>query len=145
MRHPFKLKGPALGFLIAICGFSASAQKIEEQNLKVNVSELSSPLQQLKDLKPVTFKYDNAKFKHLNLSQTTQYGFLASNMQSQFPGLVYEASKVYDAGKNSSKVAKYDEVKNEALIPILVAAIKEQQAQIEQLKSELNQLRVKAK
>ncbi|RZK81908.1 MAG: tail fiber domain-containing protein [Pedobacter sp.] len=144
MRHP-KLMGPALGLLIAICGFSASAQKIEEQNLKVNVSELSSPLQQLKDLKPVTFKYDNAKFKHLNLSANTQYGFLASNVQPQFPGLVYEASKVYSAGKNSSKVAKYDEVNNEALIPILVAAIKEQQAQIELLKAELNQMKVNAK
>lgn len=141
MKNPLNLKGPALGFLIAICGFTASAQKIEEQNLKVNVTELSSPLQQLKDLKPVTFKYDNTKFKHLNLSGTTQYGFLASNVQSQFPGIVYEASKVYESGKNNSKVAKYDEVNNEALIPILVAAIKEQQAQIELLKSELNQMK----
>lgn len=138
-------KGSAAGLLLLLCGLSVSAQKIDEQVLKINVEELPSSLQHIKALKPVTFKYDNKKFKYLNLSGGKQYGFITSNVHSQFPELVYEASRQYEAGKNNTKVVKYDEVYAEALIPILVSAVKEQQEQIEFLKVEINQLKLKSK
>jgi len=134
-----------VALLLSACAITASAQKINEQELKVNVGKISNSTQQLKNLEPVTFKYDVDKYKHLKLPAGEQYGFLASNVQPEFPAMVYEASKMYESGKNNSKVAKYNEVQTENLIPVLVAAIKEQQAEIELLKQEVKLLKAKSK
>lgn len=142
MNYPL-FKGAMMALLLSACAITASAQKINEQELKVNVGKISNSTQHLKNLEPVTFKYDVDKYKHLKLPAGEQYGFLASNVQPEFPAMVYEASKVYESGKNNSKVAKYNEVQTENLIPVLVAAIKEQQAEIELLKQEIKLLKAK--
>jgi len=144
MKYPL-FRGAAVALLLSACAITASAQKINEQELKVNVGKISNSTQQLKNLEPVTFKYDVDKYKHLKLPAGEQYGFLASNVQPEFPAMVYEASKMYESGKNNSKVAKYNEVQTENLIPVLVAAIKEQQAEIELLKQEVKLLKAKSK
>nr|WP_121274237.1 tail fiber domain-containing protein [Pedobacter schmidteae] len=144
MKH-ILFKGSAMALLLGAATLTASAQKISENDLKVNVGKISNSTQHLINLEPVTFKYDVDKYKHLKLPAGEQYGFLASNVQPEFPAMVYEAAKVYGSGKNSSKVAKYNEVQTENLIPVLVAAIKEQQAQIELLKQEVQLLKAKSK
>lgn len=144
MNNPLG-KGALVGLLLSACAVTASAQKINEQELKVNVGKISNSTQHLKNLEPVTFKYDVNKYKHLRLPAGEQYGFLASNVAPEFPAMVYEASKVYESGKNNSKVAKYNEVQTENLIPVLVAAIKEQQAEIELLKQEVKLLKAKSR
>ncbi|ACU04309.1 tail fiber domain-containing protein [Pedobacter heparinus] len=144
MNYPL-FKGSVMGLLLGIASLTASAQKINEQELKVNVGKISNSTQHLKNLEPVTFQYDVNKYKHLKLPAGEQYGFMASNVQPEFPAMVYEASKVYEAGKNNAKVARYNEVQTENLIPVLVAAIKEQQAEIELLKKEVQLLKAKSK
>lgn len=134
-----------MGLLLAAATLTASAQKINEQELKVNVGKIANSTQHLKNLEPVTYKYDVTRYKHLKLPAGEQYGFMASNVQPEFPAMVYEASKTYDAGKNNSRVARYNEVQTENLIPVLVAAIKEQQAEIELLKNEVRLLKEKSK
>lgn len=144
MNYPL-FKGAVMGLLLSACVITASAQKINEQELKVNVGKISNSTQHLKNLEPVTFKYDVNKYKHLKLPAGEQYGFLASNVQPEFPAMVYEAAKVYESGKNNSKTARYNEVQTENLIPVLVAAIKEQQAEIELLKQEVKLLKAKSR
>jgi hypothetical protein len=148
MKHLLKTKGLFTGLIILLCAVSASAQKIDEQQIKTGVAEITNPMQYLETLKPVTFKYDNSKFKDLKLSSAKQHGFLAQDFKLQHPELVFEAFKTFPSGKGSTKTIRYDEVFNESLIPVLVAAIKEQQAQIEQqqvqieaLKGQLNELK----
>ena len=144
MNYPL-FRGSVMGLLLGIASLTASAQKINEQELKVNVGKISNPTQHLKNLEPVTYQYDVNKYKYLKLPAGEQYGFMASNVQPEFPAMVYEASKVYEAGKNNSKVARYNEVQTENLIPVLVAALKEQQAEIELLKKEVELLKAKSK
>lgn len=134
-----------MGLLLAAVSLTANAQKINEQELKVSVGKISNSTAHLKNLEPVTYKYDVDKYKHLKLPAGEQYGFMASNVQPEFPAMVYEASKVYESGKNNSKVARYNEVQTENLIPVLVAAIKEQQAEIELLKKEVQLLKSQKK
>lgn len=141
----FLIKGSAMALLLSSAMLSVNAQKIDEQELKVNVGKIANSTQHLQNLEPVTYNYDLNKYKHLKLPAGEQYGFLASNVQSEFPAMVYEASKSYEAGKNNSKIAKYNEVQIENLIPVLVAAIKEQQAEIEQLKKEVLLLKDKSR
>jgi hypothetical protein len=141
MKQPFLGKAAIVAVLLSATALNVNAQKIQEQELKINVAEISNPVNQLKNLQPITFKYDLNKFNYLKLPSGSQYGFRASEVKTEFPAMVAETGRVYDAGKNSSKVAKYEEVQTESLIPVLVAAIKEQQAQIDQLKRELSQLK----
>jgi len=143
MRHLLNKKSLFIGLFISALSFSVSAQKIDEQQIKVGVSEIDNPLQYLETLKPVTFKYDNSKFKELNLSTGLQHGFLTQEFKSKHPELVFEAFKTFPAAKGSTKTIRYDEVSNDSLIPVLVAAIKEQQLQIEALKQQLSQMKAK--
>jgi len=145
MTYPLLGKSAVLGLLLSACAYSASAQKIDEKELKVDVEKVSSSTAQLISLEPVKFKYDVKKYKHLNLPEGNQYGFLASNVESSFPDLVHETSKQVPAGKNSNKVASYSDVDNKDLIPVLVAAIKEQQVAIDLLKKEIELLKQQSK
>jgi hypothetical protein len=144
MKYPL-FKGFVMSLLLSACALTVSAQKIDEQELKVSVGKIFNSTQHLKNLEPVTFKYDVNKYKHLRLPAGEQYGFLASNVRPEFPAMVYEVSKIYEAGKNNSKVASYNEVQTTDLIPVLVAAIKEQQAEIELLKKEVQLLKQRSR
>jgi hypothetical protein len=143
MNYLFNNKSLVTGLLIAVCAVSASAQKIDDKQLKVGVAEINNPIQYLDKLKPITFKYDGSKFKDLKLSTVLQHGFLTQEFKDEHPELVFEAFKTFPAGKGSTKTIRYDEVSNDSLIPVLVAAIKEQQAQIEALTRELRQIKAK--
>ena len=141
MKYPLAGKSAFCGLLLFACALTANAQKIDEKELKVEVQKVSGATQQLVSLEPVKFRYDIKKYKYLNLPEGNQYGFLSNNVQTALPDLVHETSKQVPAGKNNTKVASYDEVDSKDLIPLLVGAIKEQQAQIEQLKTEVEQLK----
>ena len=118
-------------------------QYIQEQELKVNVKGINNSTEQLKKLVPVTFDYDIQKFAVLNLPKGNQYGFLMNDVKESIPNIAKEEAKVYTVSKNTTKVAKYDAVDTENLIPLLVAAIKEQQQQIEALQQEVAALKGK--
>jgi endosialidase-like protein len=145
MKYPLTGKSAFCGLLLLACAMTANAQKIDEKELKVEVQKVSGATQQLFSLEPVKFRYDIKKYKHLNLPVGNQYGFLISNVQTVLPDLVHETSKQVPAGKNNTKVASYDEVDSKDLIPLLVGAVKEQQAEIENLKREISALKQKAK
>ncbi|HMR19417.1 MAG TPA: tail fiber domain-containing protein [Sphingobacterium sp.] len=131
-------------FIVFFCVFQiASAQQIDERELKVNVQEISSPTEKVKNLEPVTFDFDVKKFKNLNLPEGNQYGFLTTNTKEKAPEIIKEETKAYSVGKNTSKVARFDGIDQDSLIPLLVAAVKEQQLQIERLQKELEELKKK--
>ncbi len=71
-------------------------------------------------LNPVNFKYKNSK--------TIQDGFIAHEIQEILPYLV--------TGEKDG--VEMQEVDYSKLTPILIAAIKEQQAQIQELKNKLS-------
>lgn len=143
MKPSIKLKGAFAGIILMAAALNSSAQKINEQDLKVKVADITSSTAKLMSLKPVTFEYDLKKYPLLKLPAGNQYGFLAGNVQPQFPGMVTEIAKNYPSGKNNSAVARYDKVENAQLIPVLVAAIKEQQEAIELLKKEIAEMKEK--
>ncbi len=131
-----------ISLLISLCVYQiSSAQQINEKDLKINVQEISSVASKISALTPVSYSYNTKDFKKLALPEDTQYGFLADQVSTLFPHVVKPTSKIYTQSKNSTKVAKINEVDQNELIPLLVAAIKEQQAQIEELEKRLNELK----
>lgn len=129
------------GAVLMAVSFSASAQKIDERELKVNVNEIANSAAKLTMLKPVTFQYDLKKYPGLKLSGEKQYGFLASDVKTQFPDFVYESATSVAAGKNNSRIVKYEEVQYDKLIPLLVQALKEQQEEINDLKRAIKEIK----
>lgn len=134
------LKTSLIGALLITVTLKVAAQKIDGQDLKINVAEIGNSSATLMKLKPVTFQYDLKKYPELKLSAGKKYGFLANDLKMEFPELVAESAKSYTSGKNNVKTVRYDEVQQDHLIPLLVAAVKEQQLEIDKLKRELASL-----
>jgi Chaperone of endosialidase len=117
---------------------TAYSQNIPDNDLKTNVSEVSNALEKLKKLEPITFEYNTDKYKQLNLEKGKQYGFMADKFRSVFPEMVYNRHIPYTYAKNQNRDMVIQKMDTESLIPILVASIKELEAEIAKLKMELS-------
>lgn len=143
MNHSYIMKGSLLGTFLIAFAMNVNAQKITDTELKAQVVAVANPIHQLQQLKPISYHYQAEQQKNLKLPLGVQYGFTTESLITHFPAMVFETATMYPAGKNQFKTAKYDQVKMENLIPVLVAAIKEQQAQIDALKLEVMTLKAK--
>jgi hypothetical protein len=103
-----------------------------DARLKENIEPLPSGLKEVMSLKPCIF--DFRKDTGLNLSIDKQVGFIAQDVAATVQGTGYEKALVQEAGGNLA-------LAETKLIPLLVKAIQEQQAQIEALKKEIEQLK----
>lgn len=131
-------------FTIAGSYSAAQAQQLQDQDLKLNIGKITNSTERIKSIDPVQFTYNTAEYKALNLPAGAHFGFLANNVKNVLPEVVTENSKVYTTGKNTTKTAKFDEVDSASMIPLLVAAIKEQQEQIEKLQKTVEELKNKS-
>jgi len=127
-----------LSLFISTAAFS---QALNDQQTKLNINSISNPVHKLTQLQPISFEYNTKQYKQLNLQTGKQYGFLAENIQAVFPELVKEKRIPYMLGKNNYKNATISTINETSLIPVLVASIIEQQQQINQLKTEIEELK----
>lgn len=141
LRNTMRIAG--LFIVLFITGAQASSQDLTDNTIKKNIQPIANPLQQVTSLNPASFEYNTGRFKHLKLTEGVHYGFITEEFQQVFPELVYKKRHSYMAGKNNYRQAVTGNVNMEELVPVLVAAIKEQQAQIDQLKAEIDALKRK--
>ena len=94
--------------------------------LKDNVKDLGSALGLIMNIKPKTFTYK----PFYNESKATQVGFIAQELEEVLKDEVYKDGVIIQ-GK------EYKGVAYQSLIPLLVKALQEQQAQIEELKKKV--------
>jgi Chaperone of endosialidase len=120
--------------------FTSNGQYLAQNQAKSNPTEINNSLEKLSQLVPVAYNYDGHKY----VVDKKKYGFLVENVQEIFPELVFTRSVNYSAGKNYEKSYRVKEIENESLIPIMVASIKELQAEIEKLKNEILALKTEA-
>src|SRR5690606_40634700 len=122
---------------------SAQAQQLSDAAIKNNIAPIENSLEIVKQLEPKSFEYNTAAYSHLKLPQGTKFGFVAEDFQRVLPGLVFAKPYSFASGKNATRSATFKTVDMESLIPILIASIKEQQQQIDQLKAEIELLKTK--
>jgi Chaperone of endosialidase len=91
----------------------------------IDAIEGSNALQNLLLLKPRSYEYDFLKFPSLDAVQGKTNGFIAQDIEKIFPEVVVKNPEGYRS------------VNYAALIPVLTAAIQEQQLQIKQLKKDI--------
>ncbi|MBL7916776.1 MAG: tail fiber domain-containing protein [Bacteroidia bacterium] len=104
---------------------------------KENINPLGYGLKEVMKLKPVTFYWKNDKFS------TKKIGLIAQEIKTVMPELVNDFEIITDekTGEQTKIEAKKLGVYYSDMIPVLIKAIQEQQAEIILLKEELNKLK----
>jgi endosialidase-like protein len=110
-----------------------------DERLKRNVTALGGALDKVLSLRPATYYFDNSILPVKGLPKGKQFGLLAGDLEAVLPELVQENPVHPDAESKDSKSPPetYRSVNYIGLIPVLIGAIKEQQAQIASLQAAL--------
>ena len=119
------------GPIIATEGFSPS-----DIQFKDSLVELRDALYYIKRLLPSRFVYKNSSFPSLELPYGNQIGLIAQNIDTVLPNLVsgFVQPPLYDtAGTLIADSIHFKAVNYTGLIPIAIAGIQEQQAQLDSL------------
>ena len=107
---------------------TALSSSSSDERLKSDIKPFSG-LDIVGRLNPVQFKWnDAAKALSGEFGDGVNYGLVAQSSEGVMDGLVFDLPTVGD----------YKGVRYEKLIPVLLQAIKEQQAEIEELKKLIN-------
>lgn len=113
-----------------------------DSRLKTGVQQLQGGLSTVLALQPATYFFDTTRVKVKGLPGRRQTGFMANELKEILPDLVQDIPlEPKENGRSESEIETYQSVNYVGLIPVLVSAIKEQQAQIQVLQAELNSLK----
>jgi hypothetical protein len=125
---------------------------ISDAKLKQDIKPYVGGLATVMALQPKTYMYNQELAKKYNFSARPQIGFLAQDLEQVLPAMVRESrltsmGHTTRDGKNNVKSESMDAktVNYDALIPVLTQAIQEQQAQIQALQKEIEQLKKERK
>ena len=102
-----------------------------DRRFKQNINPLQNSLAKILSLNGVSYDWRTKEFPNKGFDETKQLGFIAQEVEKVFP-------EVVRTGSDGFKGVDY--VK---LIPALVEALKAQQKQIDELKEELKQVKIK--
>lgn len=118
---------------------SGTITSASDARLKTDIRSLDGALNRIKGLRPSTYLFDDSKTKMRGLPKTRQIGLIAEDVKAVAPELVLDVPVVDTPGVRGSDSPKQtvQSVNYIGLIPVLVGAIQEQQAQIEALKAAL--------
>lgn len=108
--------------------YAHSHNSYSDVQLKKNIVQINHAVASVSELQGVSFYWKHLEFPDLSLGQNRKLGLIAQNVESVFPELVTT---------DSAGIKSVDYIQ---IIPVLVEAIKEQQSQIDQLQSEVDQL-----
>lgn len=109
-------------------------------NLKENISEINNGLELVNQLVPKSFTFRQDEYPSIFLPQGTNYGLIAQEVETVIPQIVREITHPadYDSlGNIINSSLSYKAINYVELIPFLIGAIKEQQAQIDDLNTRL--------
>ena len=120
---------------------SGTAWTFSDKNLKRDISDLNiNAIETVLKIKTHQYYFDTEKYKHINLPIEKQWGFIAQEIEEVIPEMVKDA--VLPGEYNSLTKEKLSDdvniksIQYDRLFPVLVKAIQEQQAQIEELKKQ---------
>ncbi len=111
-----------------------------DATLKLNEKKLDKALATLMDLEPKTYEYDTASHPMMHLPRGEQVGLIAQEVEKVLPALVKDVTVPPTSKDPADEPETFKGLNYTGLIPVLVGAIKEQQATIEGLRKRVEQL-----
>jgi hypothetical protein len=130
-----------------------------DRKLKKNIADFSSAMDIIGKLQPKSYEYrQDGNFKYMNLPEGKHYGLIAQDLEQVLPNLVkdskfdtrlaLQSQAKQEPGKapvptteQQSETIDFKAVNYTELIPIIVKAMQEQQAENKALKEEIAELR----
>ncbi len=132
--------------------YSTGTYQGSDRKLKNDILPLSNAISLIKALKPSTYTYKTAEFNQMELPEGTQFGLIADEVKTVFPSMVRQVVQpaMYEnddtrSGKILSDEVSFEAVNYAAMIPVLIAAMQEQQEIIEELQQKIAVLESKVK
>lgn len=140
------------GFFNGDVEITGSLLVSSDKRLKKNIKLEANAIDKIMQLKPSSYEFKNDKYEFLELSEGTQHGFIAQELETVFPEMVQEvtqnnmtdevippaeimgnveAMKAWEAEQKEAESFTFKSVNYIAMIPVLTKAIQEQQALLE--------------
>lgn len=121
---------------------------LSDSKLKTNVENLAGTgiLEKILSLRPVKYEFKKDEYSTLKLAEGTNYGLMAQELEQVFPDLVSDQAmppKYDKEGNLLSEAIAVKAVNYTALIPLLIASIKEQNGVTEQYQQTIQRLQSK--
>lgn len=118
------------GYKLDVQGLVASNGQVltSDARFKKNLLPIESSLSKILKLEGISFEWKTEEYKDKGFQEGRHYGVIAQQVEKVLPETV-------KTGLDGSKSVAYTEI-----IPVLIEAIKEQQKEIEQLKTTLSQI-----
>lgn len=121
---------------------------ISDQKFKKDVKDVSGGLDKIMALKPKTYAFKQEEYKdRMNFDGRTHIGFIAQEVETVLPELVvkgYEPARLTEEERKNGVKKEGIEFKGvdyTGVIPVLVKAVQEQQAEIASLRAEVASLK----
>ena len=99
---------------------------ISDAKYKENITSIKDALNIINNLSGKTYSWKKTDFPEINFSDKQQYGLIAQEVEKVIPDIAYK-----------SEIGEYS-INYIAIIPILIEAVKQQQAQIVDLQEKIN-------
>jgi hypothetical protein len=134
------------GYFAGDLAYTGSLIPASDERLKQNIQTMNGALDNILLLRPTTYEFRTKENALMNLAKGHQFGFLAQEVAEVFPNLVHEnvhVSHPDKRDKTSAVKTEYIGLDYVSLIPVLTAAIQEQQAQIEAQQAQIEQLLIR--
>jgi hypothetical protein len=110
-----------------------------DKRLKSNIQNITNALDKVQNINGVTYEWnDNVSDLGFNPRKKNDVGVIAQEIQAILPEAVDMAPFDRDVDGNSKSGEEYLTVKYEKIVPLLIEAIKELKAEVEELKGKLN-------
>ncbi|MES2678504.1 MAG: tail fiber domain-containing protein [Bacteroidota bacterium] len=123
---------------------AAGTWQNSDRKLKDNIRGITNAIEKINLLKPSIYTFRTEEFKGMNLPSGDQLGLIAQDLEMVFPNCVRQSGKIEEKNKNGEIIASIPDhkvVNYVSLIPVLIAGIQEQQAQIETQANTNNELK----
>jgi hypothetical protein len=114
---------------VGTCGFWIGATWCSDKRWKKDIEPMHDVLGQVMKLQGVKYNWRTSEFPQMNFDSTRQIGFIAQEVEKLFP-------EVVNTNKEGYKTVHY-----EKLTAVLTEAMKEQQEEIECMKSDYEELK----
>lgn len=114
------------GYFVGIVEGTAGGVFTSDSMFKANVNPMGSTLKLLNAMRPSTYTMKSTDFPRFNFDNHTQYGFIAQNLETVFPQLVYQSElpAEYDStGVEIHPAVPYKSVNYNGIIAINTSAI----------------------
>lgn len=125
--------------------YTGSFYQLSDGMFKTNLQPCGGALDKVLALEPKKYTYDHMRHSNVSLPRGEHYGLIAQDVEKVLPELVgdlYHAGRPARTGDDPEEESfGYKGINYVELIPILVQAIKEQQKTIEEMKSEIAELK----